>query len=255
LWPLIAEAESPETKLDRLNDLSQHSSIWVRQAVHNNPHSTDDTIIGMIADERNANKLGWIDALRGRPGLEVALAAWPVPEVRADLAFTYARAPGDLARNTQELLARDSSEHVRGNMARTASYRDLFELLLVDERAHVRSLCAGNPRIDREQMEILIADSDRKVRVGAVALGWRYPDSEQLTRLASDKSAAVRWEVLFHPRSPRLAIKMIAEDADEDNRRHANLRLADEMALFSDQVVASVNQASDAAIPGRFQLN
>jgi len=212
----------------------------------------DDAILGMIADPRNEKKLSWFETLRGRPGLEGQLVVWPDANIRADLAFTYGWAQGSLARRTQELLTIDSSEKVRKNMARTTSFRDLFELLLADSHPAVRGSCAENPRIDRDQMERLITDPSRRVRVRAVSSGMRYPDEEQLLRLASDKSSAVRWEVLFNFRSPRDAIKLITKDQDDNNRRHAEKRLERDDALYSQSVIDSWVLESERATPGDF---
>jgi hypothetical protein len=225
LWPLIAEAESAATNPERLRELSQHPSLWVRRPVHVNPATPDDAILGMIGDPRNAKTLGWSEALRGRLRLEGPLSVWPDAEIRADLAFTYGWVSGSLSRRTQAVLAGDPSEHVRINMARTTSYADLFLLLLGDSSPAVRGACADNPRIDKQQMERLITDSVKTVRCRAVSMGMRFPDEEQLLRLASDRSSSVRWAVLFNPRSPREAIELIAQDKDEDNRQHAQAHL------------------------------
>lgn len=51
-------------------------------------------------------------------------------------------------------------------------------------------------------------------------------------RLARDKSAEVRWAVLFRPDRPRRAIELIAEDSDEMNRYHAQIALHDERDII-----------------------
>ena len=253
LWPLIAEAESTATAPDRLRELSLHSSLWVRWPVHLNPATPDDAILGMISDTRNAKKLSWFEALRGRPALEGPLSVWPDADIRSDLAFTYGWAPGSLARRTQEVLAGDPSEAVRVNKARSTSYRDLLELLLADSRPAVRGACADNPRVEKQQMERLITDPVKTVRYRAVSTGMRYPDEEQLLRLAVDRSSDVRWAVLFHPRSPRQAIELIAQDQNETNRRHARSHLDDDSRGFTHEVVESTLAASGRATPGVFE--
>ncbi|KTR54402.1 hypothetical protein NS359_00075 [Curtobacterium oceanosedimentum] len=82
-------------------------------------------------------------------------------------------------------------------------------------------------------MERLVTDRNRMVRAAAAANGLRYPDDEQLLRLARDKSAEVRWAVLFRPDRPRRAIELIAEDSDEMNRQHARIALRDERAIIA----------------------
>jgi hypothetical protein len=175
----------------------------------------------MIEDPRNRRKLNWSASLRGRPGLEASLSNSADEEVRAALAIAYGWAEGKLRRVTQQLLASDRSPKVRVNVARTTDYEDLFTALLVDADPDVRRNCAMNPRASRDHMELLITDRAWSVRRGAVALGVRYPDEDQLLRLASDKSAGVRWAVIYNPRSPRAALEKIALDTDETNRAAA----------------------------------
>jgi len=210
--------------------------------------------MAMIADPRNAEKLSYFEALRGRPSLEAPLSTWPDDAVRADLAFTYGWAKdGRLARDTQVVLANDLSSRVRENMARTTTYRDLLDALLRDGDPDVRAYCADNPRIDRDQMEVLLRDRLARVRATAVANGHRYPDESQLLRAASDRSALVRWSVIFNTRSPREAIEIIARDADEMNQRHARIRL-ESGGVYSNEVIASQAQRRDEATPGLFDI-
>jgi hypothetical protein len=88
LWPLIADAESTSTELDRLRELAEHPSEWVRGPVRDNPSTPDDAILKMIDDPRN-EKWFWFEALQGRRDLEERLSNSPRDIVRVSVALTY----------------------------------------------------------------------------------------------------------------------------------------------------------------------
>lgn len=158
--------------------------------------------------------------------------------MRGRLAATYAFDDSrSLARTIQVKLAADTSTDPRVWIAQTTPYLDLFEALLRDGDPTVRGSCAANPRITREQMQVLVEDRIAKTRRLAVAFGLRYPDADQLIRLASDRSAEVRWAVLFRVDAPRRAVEIIADDTDEMNRRHAQGFLEGRQRLYSNQVI------------------
>jgi len=64
----------------------------------------------------------------------------------------------------------------------------------------------------------------------------RYPDDEQILRLAEDRSAGVRWAVVCRVDRPRAALELIAKDKDEVNADHARSELADERSINSAHV-------------------
>jgi hypothetical protein len=220
-----------------------------------NPATPDEALLRMLEDPRNKN-FSWTEALRGRQEIETTVSLCPDDDVRADLAFTYGGAvEGKLARSTQELLARDPSRRVRVNLARTATYEDLFEALLADPEGDVRRHCAMNPRASRDHIGHLITDRAARVRSGAIWFGVRYPDEEQLIQLANDKSAEVRWAVILCLRTPRSAIELIARDTDEMNRNAALgwLQNGPPYAML-EQALADEAERSALATPGVFDL-
>jgi hypothetical protein len=225
----FAEAQSSGTAAGRLAGLSQHPSWWVRWAALENPNTSDDAVFAMVEDPRNKENIPWSVGFRGRPALESRLAEWPDAAVRSDLAAAYrGLMEGGLLRETQLTLSRDSSAEVRTFTAATTTYRDILESLMLDLNEKVRSECADNPRIDREQIGRLLNDRRAAVRASAIFYGRVYPDAEQLRTAASDKSATVRWNVIFNPRSPQDAIELIANSDDELNSHHARVRLKEE---------------------------
>lgn len=232
-----------------------HTSLWVRQPVQMNPSTPDDVLLGMIEDPRNRKKLSWFEALRGRPELEAAVSNCVDENVRADLAFTYGWAEGKLARATQQVLARDPSPKVRVNLARSTNYEDLFTALLDDADSDVRRHCAENPRASRDHIERLVTDRAWRVRQGAVAFGVRFPDEEQLIRLANDKSVEVRWAVVYNLRSPRAAIEIVALGDDEMNR-HAALNWLRNGPPYAmrERASAAEFERSASATPGVFDF-
>lgn len=228
---LLAESSlEPAT----LRALAEHESRSVRVAVAENAATDDLTIEHLLADDVDVVRATAADALRGRPQLHEVAARSPDKCVRAILAHLYVSDDQrSLARAVQKVLAVDPFGEVRGRMAQTTDDLQIFEALLADPSPAVRALCASNPRISLRQMERLVTDRNRMVRAAAAANGLRYPDDEQLLRLARDKSAEVRWAVLFRPDRPRRAIELIAEDSDEMNRQHARIALRDERAIIA----------------------
>jgi hypothetical protein len=130
----------------------------------------------------------------------------------------------------------DASTEIRSRMAETTNHLDVFETLMSDDDRRVRAACAANPRITLEQMERLVTDRNWEVRASAVGSGMRYPDDEQILRLAEDRSAGVRWAVVFRVDRPRAALELIAKDRDEMNARLAKSELEDERSINSAHV-------------------
>ncbi|MEO7722558.1 MAG: hypothetical protein ABIS08_11670 [Pseudolysinimonas sp.] len=225
----VAElADRAETSTDAtvLRDLSRHTSKTVRVLVARNPAADDETIGRMSQDAEEVVRLACAGNLAGRPSLQRAAAESPEKWVRAALASTFARDDeGSLPYDLQARLARDEFREARGWVAETTNYEDLFAILIADPDPRVRARCAANPRISRAQMEVLVTDRQWGVRAYTASAGLRYPDDEQAMRLARDRSAEVRWAVLFRVDRPRAAIELIAQDTDEMNRRHAQSEL------------------------------
>lgn len=220
----LADLASTSTDASALRDLSRHRSKAVRMSVAGNPAADDETIARLSHDADELVRLACAGNLANRPVLQRAAAASSEKWVRAKLAGTFARDDKrSLPYDLQARLAGDEFRDVRGWIAETTNYRDLFDLLIVDADPRVRARCAANPRISRAQMELLVTDRQWGVRAYTASAGLRYPDDEQIVRLAGDRSAEVRWAVLFRVDRPREAVEMITQDADEMNRRHAQL--------------------------------
>jgi hypothetical protein len=98
-------------------------------------------------------------------------------------------------------------------------------------------------------MDQLLVDRQWQTRSIAIHMGLRFPDDEQLIRGARDKSAAVRWAVLFRVDRPREAVELIALDSDDINRQHAESMLAGDPHM-SDQVVTSARDDRARAARG-----
>ena len=147
----------------------------------------------------------------------------------------------------QRRLAEDASADVRGIIAKATPYGAIFDDLLNDPDPVVRGWCAGNPRIFLEQMEQLVSDRARATRAMAASHGLRYPTDEQLIRLARDKSAGVRWSVIFRVDTPREALQILVDDTDEMNRLHADLAL-NGIGVNSTSVIEAVRAERAAAV-------
>lgn len=223
-----------------LRELGAHRSKTVRSAVADNPAADDITIAALLDDRSHDVRLAAAGNLTERPDLHERAARSSDAWVRAITAHTYAgQDDRSLALDVQRILADDSFAETRGRIAETTNDLDLFEHLMRDGSPTVRGWCASNPRITREQMERLVSDRRLEVRAAAAANGLRYPDDEQLLRLARDRSAEVRWAVLFRVDLPRAAVELITQDPDEMNRQHAQMALRDEHAINGEGAIES----------------
>lgn len=236
--PTVAElAEEAEVTADAeaLRGFGSHRSASVRAGAAANPAAEDDMVAALLQDPAETVRLGAASNLADRPALQLVAARSSEKRVRAILAHTFG---GDfdrsLPRQVQLLLADDDFSDTREHIAETTNHVDIFEQLMRDSHRRVRAACALNPRITRAQMERLVTDRDSWVRAGATE-GFRYPDDEQLMRLARDRSKAVRWAVLTRPSSPREALELIAQDTDEVNRGHAQRALANGRGIYSEE--------------------
>lgn len=227
----------------RLRELSDHRSVRVRQAVASNPASSDAIVEQMLADDSSVVRLSAASNLAERPRVQGIAANSSDEWVRSVLAhsfrWTFDRS---LSYEVQAKLAADRNVECRARVAETTNYLDLFEALLVDPHDRVRGRCAGNPRITREQMQVLVADPSATVRSFAASSGMVYPDDEQLLRLAGDRSSTVRWHVLFRVDRPRKAIEVISADSDDINRQHAQLALRNNHNIISSEVEESARE-------------
>lgn len=194
----------------------------------------------------------WADALRQRDRLEEPLARSPRQIVRASVAGTYRHAEGALRRSTQLLLSQDESKEVRELIASTTDYEDILDALIQDPVEDVRAGCAANPRIDRDRIERLITDRSSVVRRRAVAMGLRFPDEEQLIRLARDRSSAVRWEVAICWRATPPVMEVLLNDADEHLRHQARNWLDADALGHNDEQAREAEAIAAGAIPGQF---
>lgn len=209
------------TPAHRLRELAAHPSKRVRAAVAESPRIEDSLVIDLAADVDEMVRVTAASNAAARPLVERDLAASPDKWVRAVLAHTYAYKIEQLQRQTQEVLVCDEFPETRMRIAETTSHRDLFDVLLEDDRPEVRGACAGNPRAHRTDVDRLLADPSWKTRAAAVTSGLNYPDREQLIRVATDRSAEVRWQVLFRAGAPLEVAGLLATDDDEMVRDRA----------------------------------
>lgn len=236
---VVLQAEQSSDPL-LLRTLGERPEETVRRAVAENPATDDGTLARLLHDLVDVVRATAATGLADRPQLHDDAARSPDRWVRAILAHTYARDDRrSLALPVQRLLAADDFDETRGRVGATTDDPEVFAALLDDASPRVRAWCASNPRISRAQMERLVTDPIRHVRAGAAANGLRWPDDDQLLRLAHDRSVEVRWAVVFRVDRPREALEVVARDSDEWNRRHAELALQDERNINADQVVAS----------------
>lgn len=243
----VAEETAKIVDATRLRRLAEHKSRTVRIAVAQNPAAHDETIERLLSDRDEVVRLASAGNLADRPRLHAMVAMSQEKELRAALARTFARQDHrSLSYEVQAVLSKDPFSESRQGVAETTNYLDLFENLLNDGDPKVRAWCAANPRISREQMERLLTDRSWGVRAFTASAGLRFPDDEQLMRLARDRSASVRWAVLFRPRRPREALELLAEDPDELNRRHARSALLG--GIMSDQIEASAQAGRQRAL-------
>jgi len=214
---------------DVLGSLSTHRSVSVRYAVADNPASDDETIALLLNDLNESVRYTAASNLAERPALQQLVARSSEEWLRAALASTFLdQDDRSLPRDVQRALMADTFVETRSRIAETTNQLDIFETLLQDSDERVRAACAANPRITREQMERLVTDRRWEVRASAAARGMRYPDEEQLLRLAQDRSVGVRWTVVYRPDRPRAALELIARDDDEMNAHAAKCMLGDD---------------------------
>lgn len=222
-----AQRAASSTSSEDLADLATHRFATVRRAVASNSATPDEVVAILAADSDELVRLNAAASAQYRPAIHGDLSRSSDRWVRAVLADVYAATPGRaLTYEVQRQLAQDEISEVRMRIAMHTEFLDLFERLLGDESPKVRGSCACNPRATREHIETCIVDRAWQVRAAAAANGVPYPDADQLIRLAQDRSAQVRWAVLVRPDAPRAAVAIIAGDADDMNRHHADLILA-----------------------------
>jgi hypothetical protein len=209
----------------------------VRYAVASNAATDDETISNLLDDPAEPVRWAAASNLAERPALQQLVARSTEEWLRVALASTF-RDQDDrsLSRDVQRTLMADTFVETRSRIAETTNYLDIFEALLRDPAVQVRAGCAANPRITREQMETLVTDRTWEVRAATAGTGMRYPDDEQLFRLAQDRSVGVRWAVVFRVDRPRAALELIAKDRDEMNAHHARSELEDEDSVNSARV-------------------
>jgi hypothetical protein len=248
---LAFEAERTDDPV-RLRDLSRHGSQRVRQSVAGNP-AADDDVIGLLLDDAvDLVRHRAASNLAERPKLQRLAVGSADNGVRWGLAATFRfRFDRSLPYDIQAQLANDDYFECRFMVAETTNFLDLFETLLSDPEPRVRAGCAANPRVTRNQMETLVSDRSAVVRMSAAARGQVYPDDEQLLRLARDRSANVRWNVIFRVDRPREALELLAQDSDEGNRHHAQIALADNLNIVAAQGEDTVRAARREAASAR----
>jgi hypothetical protein len=241
------EAADATTPDDRIWMLARDRSATVRRAVAVSHSAPDDVILELANDPDESVRGSAVIGLHGRPRLHEQLSASPDRWVRAILAHTYASHPGSLSYAVQDTLSRDSFFETRVRIAELTEYADIFDRLSQDDDARVRGSCATNGRIQWRQTETFVRDRSWITRSAVAAQG--YPDDEQLTRLASDRSVEVRWSVIARYGSPRSALELLTNDPDPMNRQHALLAL-DGSLWLPEAVVSIVEKRSMAQHQG-----
>jgi hypothetical protein len=112
-----------------------------------------------------------------------------------------------------ELLAKDSDQEVRRNVARHPSASaGTLELLAADSEAWVRADVASNPSAACDVLQALAGDLDEAVRAGVA----RNPATRVLVLeiLARDSHPNVRWGVASNPSTPMQMLDFLAGDTE-----------------------------------------
>lgn len=222
-------AGNPSLGQDTIEKLARDDAWRVRAAAATRPELSDATLLALASDAKDQVRWATVENAATRPSVITTLAASPDRLVRQLVAHHNRAFP--LPHAVQAALAEDESPDTRGSIAASTQYRDVFANLLRDPDPQTRGRCAENERATREDFELLLADSSRVTRRTAVAIGVIFPDDEQLIRLARDRSADVRWHVVFRVDAPREALQIIADEDDEMNSRHALSALRDPRAV------------------------
>lgn len=121
------------------------------------------------------------------------------------------------------LVLTDPVYSVRERLAAATDDPDVAAALARDPHPAVRAAVVLNAVLRETDVEMLASDPIARVRGTAAASRRVRPAT--LTRLADDRSVAVRWAVLYYnPERLDLARK-IAEDSDEMNAHQAKSQL------------------------------
>ncbi|GAA4675993.1 hypothetical protein GCM10025780_20730 [Frondihabitans cladoniiphilus] len=217
---------------DVLSRLATHRSPRVRDAVAANVASTDELILALSRDQHPIVLLTATLNAATRPNVDRELAQSENGNIRMVLANKYRFSRDSLPWDVQWKLAQDEKRVVRERTAESTNFADVFEHCMSDPDALVRASCARNPRADSNYLERLLRDTRAEVRA-SVAGGWHgrlgsAPTPDQLTRLAKDKSALVRYNVACRHMAPRAVWEELANDSDEMIRNEADRKLRGE---------------------------
>lgn len=215
-----AAAKNPSTPAATLVALASSPSLRLRSAAAQNPALPSDVLLVLVDDDSTAVRSWAAGNACARRDLIPVLAGSPHADVRESVAHAIEE-PQWVELDIQLALSRDESREVRAQVGRFTEYRAVFDALLGDAHPDVRGTCAANPRLTREDAELLLGDRSWNVRAHLAARGVLFPDDEQLMRLARDKSLNVHWAVMMRVGCPREAVEIIAQDDDPTNSEQA----------------------------------
>ncbi|MEP6479113.1 MAG: hypothetical protein ABJB03_09230 [Rhodoglobus sp.] len=240
----IEVAKNPSTPPATLQRLSVDRSARIRLAVAHNPSLDDELVLALAEDPTPIVPLAAAWNARGRPAVIPVLARSLDASIRRIVASL--NRSSQLEHDTQQLLAADENREVREQIAETTQYRDIFESLMSDPNPRVRGHCGGNPRATRDDIEQLLADRSGTTRTLTVVLGVKYPDDDQLVRVARDRTVNAQWAVVMRVGSPRVAVEIVALEGDDTNRQQAEAVLAG--GGNAPQAIASVLESRAQAL-------
>lgn len=200
---LLAKASDPATAPARLHELSGDRDKQIRAAVAANPSTPVETL-ELLATDRHP-------VVRGSVSKNPAPHAWSIA-LRSDahtrVVLTQRQ---DLDEQTLQALLTDDDWKVREGLAASTRSPDVLHRLARDENQHPRAWAALNRALPSEDHELLAHDRIAQVRAAAAQRpGLR---DETVLKLARDRSAFVRYEVLRQ--YPGLVASLLIADPDE----------------------------------------
>jgi hypothetical protein len=203
---IAARFDAPTWVLERLaSDPDRHT----RQAVVDNHACTADILRTRLGDPEW--RVRWSAVQHPNADREVREAASRSQDqqVRWALAQTC-----NLEPEFVRALQADQAWQIREQVAACHASTEVLEALLTDPDARVRgAVAAHNPNATEQQLRRLAEDRSAVTR-RAVA-GRRVLPEDVLFRLATDRSADVRWWLcVVHCRNKRL-MRVLSDDADE----------------------------------------
>lgn len=212
----IDTAAQRATSPHELGELARDEAVEVRQAVARNPSTPADVLRSLLQDPRWEVRFGVTENPHPR-ARDIALAD-PDKDIRG-----LAAQRSDLDTASYERILNDPKHYVRERLADVVADPLVAAVLARDPHQTVRATIVHNPALTDPDVEMLARDPIAQVRVSAAAS--RRPSPETLTRLAGDRSAAVRWSVLVHNPERLDLAKLLLQDPNSTNRTQAQIQL------------------------------